>query len=61
MKNNVAKIYCVKCDELFNSRRSFEGHLSKHTSKVVSEICPIDTIISKLLNFFKKKSLDDLE
>ncbi len=54
--NKNTKIYCEKCDSIFNSREKFEKHLdSVHLSHVSCESCPIDTFFSKLVGFFKKK------
>ena len=60
-KNNVSKVYCSKCNSIFESRKKFEKHLEEHSSGVSCEECPIDTAISKLVNFFKKKSSRNLE
>ena len=60
-KNNVSKVYCTRCDMVFDSRKSFEKHLTKHSSTVLCEICPIDIAISKFVNLFKKKSPHNLE
>ena len=54
-RSNVSKVYCEKCDTVFNSRSEFEKHLEKH-SGVVCESCPIDTAISKIVGFFKKSN-----
>ncbi len=29
-KNNVTKVYCTRCDLVFESRAKFEKHLEKH-------------------------------
>ncbi|MCV0410208.1 hypothetical protein [Nitrosopumilus sp.] len=60
-KNNVNKVYCEKCDLVFESREKFEKHLDSHSSLASCEICPIDTIIAKFLNLFKRKSSRNLE
>ncbi len=60
-KNNVTKVYCTKCDLIFESREKFEKHLDSHSSKVVCEVCPIDTAIAKFLNIFKRNSSRNLE
>ena len=60
-KNNVTKVYCVTCDLIFESREKFEKHLDSHSSKVVCEVCPIDTVIAKFLNMFKRNSSRNLE
>ncbi len=60
-KNNVTKVYCEKCDLIFESREKFEKHFDKHSSNVTSEVCPIDTVLSKFVNIFKRKSPSNLE
>ncbi len=60
-KNNVTKVYCAKCDLIFESREKFEKHFDSHSSKVTNEVCPIDTAISKFVNMFKRKSSRNLE
>ena len=60
-KNNVTKVYCVTCDLIFESREKFEKHLDSHSSKVTCEVCPIDTVISKFMNIFKRHSSRNLE
>ncbi|MDC3253971.1 hypothetical protein OAU20_00030 [Nitrosopumilus sp.] len=65
MKNssnsNNGKIYCEKCDLILNSREKFLKHLDTHSSTIPCDVCPIDTIIGKFLNIFKKKSSHSLE
>jgi len=60
-KNNVAKIYCTKCDSIFESRKKFEKHLDSHHSGISCEVCPIDTVFFKIADFFKRKSSRNLE
>ena len=60
-KSNVAKVYCEKCDLVFESREKFENHFDSHSSNIVCEICPIDTAIAKFVNLFKRKSSRNLE
>ena len=60
-KNNITKVYCTKCDLIFDSRKTFEKHLTKHSSNVLYEACPIDIIVSKFVNLFKRKSPHNLE
>ena len=60
-RNNVNKIYCEKCDLIFNSRIKYEKHFDSHSSKVTCETCPIDTVIAKFVNIFRKKSSRNLE
>jgi len=60
-KNNVTKVYCVKCDLIFESREKFEKHFDRHSSNVTCEVCPIDTVVSKFVNMFKRRSSRNLE
>lgn len=65
--SNVAKVYCTKCDLIFESRRKFEQHVGRHSSNstdsIVCETCPIDAAIARLVSFFrpKKHGSDDIE
>ena len=65
MKNfsnsNNGKIYCEKCDLILNSREKFLKHLDTHSSTIPCDVCPIDTIISKFLNIFKRKFSQNTE
>ncbi len=60
-ENNIKKIYCVHCDMIFNSRKSFQKHLLSHSSTILSEACPIDTVLSKFVDLFRRKSTRNLE
>lgn len=60
-KNNITKVYCEKCDLVFESREKFEKHFDSHSSNIVCEVCPIDTAIAKFVNLFKRKSSHNLE
>lgn len=60
-KHNVRKVYCVKCDLIFESREKFEKHFDSHSANIACEVCPIDTALSKFANLFKRKSSNDLE
>lgn len=60
-KNNVTKVYCEKCDLVFESREKFESHLDSHSSGIPCDVCPIDTAIAKFVNLFKGKSSRNLE
>ena len=53
IKNNVTKVYCEKCDLVFDSREKFEEHFDRHSSNVSCEVCPIDTALSKFANLFR--------
>ncbi len=55
-KQNVNKIYCEKCDSVFDSREKFEKHFEKHSSSVSCESCPLDMAISTLVNLFRRKN-----
>jgi hypothetical protein len=61
LKNKVTKVYCERCDLIFESRDKFDAHFDRHSSGVVCEECPIDTVIAKFLNLFKRKSSRNLE
>ena len=58
---NNTKIYCEKCDLILNSREKFLKHLETHSSAIPCDVCPIDTVINKFVNLFKKKSSHNLE
>ena len=60
-KYNVTKVYCTKCDLIFDSREKFERHFDAHSSNVTSEACPVDTAIAKFVNLFRRKSHNNLE
>ncbi len=60
-KNNVTKVYCTRCDLIFESREKFEKHLERHSSNIPREVCPIDTVLSKFASLFKRKSSRNLE
>ena len=55
-KANVSKIYCEKCDELFDSKEKYEKHSSNHSSDLSCQSCPIDMILEKIIGFFKRKN-----
>lgn len=55
-KENISKVYCERCDVVFDSRVEYEKHYDKHTGGVVYESCPLDTAVSKILGLFKKKN-----
>lgn len=61
IKNNVRKVYCSKCDLIFESREKFDRHFDSHFSNVVCDTCPVDTVISKFVNLFRRKSHNNLE
>ena len=52
--NNISKVYCEKCDSIFDSREKFEKHYEKHLG-IICESCPIDTAIDKFTKLFKRK------
>ena len=53
--SNNTKIYCEKCDLILESRKKFNQHLITHSSTIPCDVCPIDTIIDKFVNIFRKK------
>ena len=57
-KNNSTKVYCSRCDMIFESRKKFQSHLDVHSSDSSSscEQCPIDTVIAKLVGLFRLRS-----
>ncbi|MDA8720815.1 hypothetical protein N9M35_03200 [Nitrosopumilus sp.] len=59
--SNNTKIYCEKCDLILNSREKFLKHLETHSFTIPCDVCPIDTVIDKFVNLFKKKSSHNLE
>jgi len=61
LKKNVTKVYCEKCDLVFESREKFENHFDSHSSSVACEVCPIDTAIEKFINLFRRNSSRNLE
>jgi len=60
-KSSVTKVYCSKCDLVFETRKKFENHFDAHNSSVGCETCPVDTAIAKFVNFFRKKPQNNLE
>ena len=58
---NVNKVYCEKCDLVFDSREKFSKHLDSHSSGVACEMCPVDIAIGKFVNLFKRKFSRNLE
>jgi len=60
-KQNVTKVYCSKCDLVFDSREKFENHLQRHSTNFECETCPIDTVISKFVNLFRRNPHNNLE
>ena len=57
--DNVTKIYCARCDRVFESRERFEGHLGVHASarsdSDVCETCPIDAAIARIVRFLRHR------
>ncbi|HJM25054.1 MAG TPA: hypothetical protein QF518_06495 [Nitrosopumilus sp.] len=60
-RKNTNKVYCEKCDLVFESREKFDKHFDSHSSVVACEVCPIDTAIDKFVNLFKRKSTQNSE
>ena len=54
-KEDVSKMYCEKCDTVFDSKKKYEAHSSKHSSGVSCESCPIDIAVEKIVNLFKRR------
>jgi len=59
--SNNSKIYCERCNLILKSREKFNKHLSTHSSTIPCDVCPIDIIIDKFVNMFRKKSSHNLE
>lgn len=55
VKKNVNKIYCEKCDSVFESREKFEKHFEKHSS-VSCESCPLDVFVDKITKLFRRNT-----
>jgi len=53
-KENVAKIYCEKCDSIFESKTKYQEHYQEHLG-ISCESCPIDSVMQKIVNLFKKR------
>jgi hypothetical protein len=60
-RKNTNKVYCEKCDLVFESREKFDKHFDSHSSTVACEVCPIDTAIDKFVNLFKRKFAQNSE
>ena len=54
-KDDISKIYCEKCDTVFNSKKKYEEHSSKHSSNVSCDSCPLDIAVEKIVNLFKRR------
>ncbi|MFB5630464.1 MAG: hypothetical protein ACE5RN_02635 [Nitrosopumilaceae archaeon] len=52
-RENISKIYCEKCDKIFDSKEKYEQHFVTHSSNTSCESCPIDMILEKIIGFFK--------
>lgn len=48
------KVYCDRCDSVFESRVEFDRHASRHIYGVMQEVCPIDTALSKLAGALRR-------
>ena len=59
--SNPTKVYCEKCDLILISREKFLKHLETHSSTIPCDVCPIDTVIDKFVNLFKKRFSHNLE
>ena len=53
-RENVSKIYCEKCEKIFNSREKYDVHYSEHSSGVSCESCPLDMVLGKIIGLFKR-------
>ena len=61
IRKNITKVYCEKCDLIFESREKFENHFDSHSASIPCDVCPIDTVIASFLNLFRRKSTRNLE
>ena len=53
-KKTASKIYCEKCDTVFDSKKKFEEH--QHNDLQASgESCPLDSVVQKFANLFRRK------
>ena len=50
----MGKVYCEKCDSLFESRGSFERHVDMVHSGSGCNACVIDIALSKIRGLFKR-------
>jgi len=53
-KENISKIYCEKCDSIFNSKTKYEKHLETHSSGAYCESCQLDTAVQKIAKLSKR-------
>lgn len=53
-RQDVTKIYCEKCDAIFDSRKKYEKHLDQH-SGISCESCPLDAAVEKLSRLFRRR------
>jgi hypothetical protein len=44
-RENVSKIYCEKCDKIFNSREKYDVHYSEHSSGVSCESYRVNHVL----------------
>ena len=54
-KDDISKIYCEKCDTIFDSKKKYQAHSSKHSSGVLCDSCPIDIAVEKIVNLFRRR------
>jgi len=54
-RTKVSKVFCEKCNCVFDSKEKFDEHIVQHSpSAICCESCPIDMAIEKIKSFFKK-------
>ena len=46
------KVYCERCDHVFESRAKFERHFERHS--VSCEACPIDAVLSRIARLLRR-------
>ncbi len=53
-RQDVTKIYCEKCDTVFDSRKKYERHMDRY-SGAHCESCPLDNVVERLSGLFRRK------
>ena len=50
----MGKIYCDKCDSIFDSKEKFDEHFEEHYG-ITCESCPVDLVVQKFASLFRRK------
>ena len=54
-RTKVTKVYCDKCNCVFDSKEKFDLHCNEHSSLAIyCESCPLDVALEKIKNLFKR-------